>query len=204
MSINIETIKGVRCYVDKDGVAQLNLEDVARGLGFTTVATSGNVCVRWNRVYGHLVSFEFPPLVGKDGKPIPFKDCTLPEYIPEPIFYLLSMKAENATARVFQHTIAYDVLPSIRRNGTYTLPGAQPRVYPPKATSVGEVAQLLKVLRATMKDNNQPPEIIAQMVKTVCDQFGISLPPNFIRVNPFQQFALIGMFWPGQGQLPTV
>lgn len=198
MSINIETIKGVRCYVDKDGVAQLHLEDVARGLGFTQTQTKNGkeyTSIRWERVDTHLQSFgvAVPPLVGER-----------PEYIPEPIFYLLAMKAENETARAFQHTIAYDVLPSLRRNGIYTLPGAQPRVYPPKATSVGEVAQLLKVLRATMKDNNQPPEIIAQMVKTVCDQFGISLPPNFIRVNPFQQFALIGMCWPGQGQLPTV
>ena len=42
-----------------------------------------------------------------------------PEYIPEPIFYLLSMKAENATARAFQRTIAYDVLPAIRKYGVY-------------------------------------------------------------------------------------
>lgn len=120
MSANIEIIKGVRCYVDKDNVAQLNLEDIARGLGFTQ--TKGNVeYVRWERVYGHLVSFDFSPLVGKDGKPIPFKDCTLPEYIPEPIFYLLAMKADNETARAFQHTIAYDVLPSIRRHGMYAV-----------------------------------------------------------------------------------
>lgn len=46
----------------------------------------------------------------------------LPEYISEPVFYLLSMKAENETARSFQHTIAYEVLPSIRRNGAYMTP----------------------------------------------------------------------------------
>lgn len=46
-------ISGVRGY-EKDGVAYLHIEDVARGLGFTTVATSGNECVRWNRVEEYL------------------------------------------------------------------------------------------------------------------------------------------------------
>lgn len=109
MSANIEIIKGVRCYADQNDVAQLNLEDVARGLGFTTVATSGNECVRWSRVQKYLESFGFSQDVGKD------------DFIPEPIFYLLAMKADNETARAFQHTIAYDVLPAIRRHGLYAV-----------------------------------------------------------------------------------
>lgn len=44
------TIKNVRGYIDEKGVAYLNLEDVARGLGFTTVAISGNKVIRWQRV----------------------------------------------------------------------------------------------------------------------------------------------------------
>jgi len=109
-NLQIMTFKGVRGYVDADGVAQLNLEDVARGLGFTTVATSGNECVRWKRVEKHLESFGIP--TSGDG-------VKRPEYISEPIFYLLSMKADNDTARRFQYTIAYEVLPSIRKYGIY-------------------------------------------------------------------------------------
>lgn len=114
----IQCIEGVRGYVDADGVVQLNLEDIARGLGFTTEtvsATSGKkyVNVRWTRVDKHLESFgvAVPPQVGER-----------PEYIPEPIFYLLSMKAENKTALAFQHTIAYDILPAIRKHGAYMTP----------------------------------------------------------------------------------
>lgn len=123
------------------------------------------------------------------------------KFFSEAQLYDFMLEARTDKCKPFRKWITGTVLPNLRRTGTYTLPGAQPRVYPPKATSVGEVAQLLKVLRATMKDNDQPPEIIAQMVKTVCDQFGIVLPPNFVKVNPFQQFALVGMFWQGQGQL---
>lgn len=124
------------------------------------------------------------------------------QYINEAQLYDLMLEMKTDKCKPFRKWVTGTVLPSIRRTGTYSLPEAQPRIYPPKATSVGEVAQLLKVLRATMKDNDQPPEIIAQMVKTVCDQFGIALPPIFVKVNPFQQFAIVGMFWPGQGQLP--
>ena len=42
----IENICGVECY-EENGTAYLKLESVARGLGFTTVATSGNEVVRW-------------------------------------------------------------------------------------------------------------------------------------------------------------
>lgn len=112
---NIEIIKGVRCYVDKDSVAQLNLEDVARGLGFTQTQNKNckeYVSIRWERIDGYLESFgvDLSPTCG--GRP---------NFIPEPIFYLLAMKADNETARAFQHTIAYDVLPAIRRHGMYAV-----------------------------------------------------------------------------------
>jgi len=68
-------------------------------------------------------------------------------------------------------------------------------VPPLQPESAGGVAQLLKVLRATMKDNNQPPEIISQTIKELCEQFGLQLPANFVRRNPFEQLALVGVFW---------
>lgn len=113
--LQIMNFNGVRGYVDADGVAQLNLEDVARGLGFTEWK-NGKEYVMWRRVDRYLgLSAEVP----KDDNGV-FPTCGgRPEYISEPIFYLLSMKAENETAQRFQHTIAYDVLPSIRKHGLY-------------------------------------------------------------------------------------
>ena len=37
---NLITIQNVRGYLDYDGTAYLNLEDVARGLGFTQIKDS--------------------------------------------------------------------------------------------------------------------------------------------------------------------
>lgn len=68
----------------KDGIVYLRLATVARGLGFTQIAASGNEVVRWERVDGYLRDLGVPTswhddsqLVGKDG---------LPEFIPENIF----------------------------------------------------------------------------------------------------------------------
>ena len=110
MDNKIITIKNVRAYQDENGIVQLNLEDVARGLGFTTVATSGNEVVRWNRVRQYLTEFSFATSCEKEN---------LPEYIPENIFYKLCFKAKNEVARKFQDLVTDEVLPSIRKHGGY-------------------------------------------------------------------------------------
>ena len=100
--LSIMNIGGVDCY-EQDGTAYLKLEAVARGLGFTTVATSGNQVVRWKRVEQYLAELGFSPLVGKD------------DFIPENVFYRLAMKAKNETAERFQAKVADEIIPSIRR-----------------------------------------------------------------------------------------
>ena len=103
-------IKNVRAYQGNDGIVYLNLEDVARGLGFTTVATSGNEVVRWARVRGYLNEFDFGIYADNENTPA---------FIPENIFYKLCFKAKNETAKQFQDLVTDEVLPSIRKNGFY-------------------------------------------------------------------------------------
>lgn len=117
MENGILNIHGVDCY-EKDGIVYLRLETVARGLGFTRIAASGNEVVRWETVRKYLNELGVPTswhddsqLVGKDG---------LPEFIPENIFYRLAMKAKNETAERFQAKIADEVIPTIRRTGSYS------------------------------------------------------------------------------------
>ncbi|MGM1048355.1 MAG: phage antirepressor KilAC domain-containing protein [Bacillota bacterium] len=99
------TINGVRGYVDSNGTAQLNLEDVSHGLGFTQ-EKNGVQYIRWERVNKHLVESGFSPLVGK-------------EFIPENVFYRLAMRADNDKGRAFQAKVADEILPSIRKHGGY-------------------------------------------------------------------------------------
>lgn len=89
----------------ENGESLFNVESVARSLGFTTVATSGNVTVRWARVNKYLG--ESSPQVGTG------------DFISEPMVYKLAFKANNEVAEKFQDWLAVEVLPSIRKNGMY-------------------------------------------------------------------------------------
>ena len=57
MENNLITVKNVRGYIDVAGIAFLNLEDVARGLGFVEIAKSGNEVVRWRTIRKYLLSY---------------------------------------------------------------------------------------------------------------------------------------------------
>lgn len=113
---NIEIINGVECY-EKDGTVYLKLETCARGLGFTTVAASGNEVVRWNTVHKYLSDLGVATSCNGSN----YRECC-PDYVPENIFYRLAMKAKNEAAEKFQAKIADEVIPSIRRHGAYMTP----------------------------------------------------------------------------------
>lgn len=106
---NLQIISGVKCY-EENGTAYLRLEDVARGLGFTTTQNIQGIeytNIRWKRVDEYLEELGFATC-GKR-----------PDYIPENIFYRLAMKAKNETAEKFQALVADEIIPSIRRTGGY-------------------------------------------------------------------------------------
>ena len=135
MNTEIITVQNVRGYIDSQGTAHLNAEDVARGLGFTQTQIKGDkeyTSIRWETVNRYLEEFGFPNKLGKDS------------YIPEQIFYLLAMKASNETAKAFQLKIATEILPQIRKTGTYSI---RPTIATPladKVTDIGETARALE------------------------------------------------------------
>lgn len=107
--LEIVNVSGIECY-EKDGVVYLKLEAVARGLGFTETAASGNECVRWRTVRKYLADLGIATSCDGD---------KLPDFIPENIFYRLAMKAKNEVAEAFQAKVADEVIPSIRKHGAY-------------------------------------------------------------------------------------
>ena len=117
MENKIMIIKNVRGYQDNKGVAQLNTEDIARGLGFTEIANSGNEVIRWRTVRGYLN--EFNVATSCDDNSQKKKKTGIPEYIPENIFYKLCFKAKNEIARRFQDIVTDEILPAIRQTGGY-------------------------------------------------------------------------------------
>jgi len=137
---DIITISGVSCY-EKDGTAYLNLEAVARGLGFTTVATSGNEVVRWKRVEQYLAELGFATCGERPN-----------------IFYRLAMKAKNEAAERFQAKIADDVIPSIRKHGMYATPDTVEKM-------IADPDSMIKVLTA-LKEEREHRQALAEKIET--------------------------------------
>lgn len=157
-NLNLE----VRTTLNEDGSISINLEDAARGLGFTRVATSGNEVVRWERVNKYLVEFNVPT-------------CGHDDFIPESVFYLLAMKAKNDTAIAFQQWLAIDVIPSIRKTGSYNKT-------PNNDKSPSGVASLLKPIIGVMHDQGSSPDKIAKQTELTLKQFGIDTIDEFVEI----------------------
>ena len=108
---NILTVENIRGYVDETGTAYLNAEDVARGWGFVQKQSkSGKVyeSIRWSTLNEYLKEFGFPQLVGEN------------DFLPENIVYRLGFKAKNEKAVAFQIKLSDEILPSIRKTGSYS------------------------------------------------------------------------------------
>lgn len=105
-----KTAGQMRCYVGEDNLIYLNAADTAVGLGFTS-EKDGEEKILWSVVRNLLKRFGYNKKVKAD------------DFIPENIFYLLAMKADNDAATNFQMWIANEVIPSIRKTGSYTATG---------------------------------------------------------------------------------
>lgn len=104
--VNKELELEVRAIKNDDTSISLNAEDTAIGFGFTQIK-NGKTYVRWETMNGYCKELNFSQHVGKD------------DYIPESLFYLLGMKANNDVAKKFQMWLATEVLPSMRKYGMY-------------------------------------------------------------------------------------
>lgn len=94
----------IRVY--KDNTIEFDAEQSAIGLGLTKIV-KGNLYVRWERVNEYLK-------LSTSGQQLKRGD-----FITEPQFYKLAIKANNQVAERFQDWVTDEVLPSIRKNGAY-------------------------------------------------------------------------------------
>lgn len=153
--LQIVSIGGVDCY-EKDGVAYLKLETVARGLGFTD-NSKGVEYVRWNTVKQYLSDIGFSQEVAKT------------DFIPENIFYRLAMKAKNEAAEKFQALVADEIIPTIRKHGAYLTPEALERAMNDPDFTIG-LLTALKDERAGRKIAETKVSMLSAEVLTWADR----------------------------------
>ncbi|MDQ0091620.1 phage antirepressor YoqD-like protein [Paenibacillus anaericanus] len=152
------TIHGVKGFIDGNGTAQLNLEDVSRGLGFTD-NSKGPEYIRWNTVKSYLIGFGFSQEVAKE------------TFIPENIFFRLAMKARNEIAEAFQAKVADEILPSIRKHGAYLTPAKleevllNPDTIIQLATQIKTEQEANRLLKSQI-DRDKPKVIFAEALET--------------------------------------
>ena len=89
--------------------------------------------------------------------------------------YSLILSSKLPTAKRFKRWVTSEVLPAIRKTGVYTTQCA------PKASSVKEVVNLIRITRETMEAQGCPPSDVAKVVKGICDQFNVKLPDCFVK-----------------------
>ena len=61
---------------------------------------------------------------------------------------------------------------------------------PPKATSAGEIANLVKNVRITMERQNSPAVKVAKQTELLLKHFGIPVIADFVEIPQFEQMAL--------------
>lgn len=106
MTNEVQVFNGLKVK-EVNGQVMFDAETAAIGLGISQIAKSGNKVVRWERVNKYL------------GIPTSGDAIERGDFITEPQFYKLAIKANNETAERFQDWVTEEVLPSIRKTGGY-------------------------------------------------------------------------------------
>ena len=89
--------------------------------------------------------------------------------------YSLILSSKLPTAKKFKRWVTSEVLPAIRKTGVYATQCA------PKASSIREVVNLIRITRETMEAQGCPASDVAKVVKGICDQFNVRLPDCFVK-----------------------
>ena len=104
MSLDVQVFDNLKVK-EENGQVLFDAESAAIGLGISDEKGEATY-VRWNRVNKYLFA--------TSGESINRGD-----FITEPQFYKLAIKANNETAEKFQDWVTTEVLPTIRKHGTY-------------------------------------------------------------------------------------
>lgn len=99
--------------------------------------------------------------------------------------YALIFGSKLEEAKNFKHWVTSEVLPSIRQTGTYSM---LPCPLNPQVAS--SVAELGRVTERIMRKQGSPAYKIAEAFKLECEQFGIQLPADFVKIPDYEQMTL--------------
>lgn len=98
--------------------------------------------------------------------------------------YAVIIRSDKPNAKKFRKWITSEVIPTIRKTGTYSLQ---------KKATIREVIDLIKITRQTMKEQGIAPKEIAMAVKEIGEQHGIDFPEFFVSPEKTTMDDVMGM-----------
>lgn len=142
--------------------------DAANALGYAKPQDAINRHCRYPAKHGVWVQTG----IRADGSPAMRETDML--FIPEGDLCRLAAKSELPGASEFESWIFDEVIPAILRTGTYTVPGAAPKLlYLPEGVSLNGLAKLLTITRRMMLDMGKGPNEIGSVAKGLFDSCGV-------------------------------
>lgn len=111
MSLEVQVFDNLKVK-EENGQVLFDAETAAIGLGITQVK-SHKTYVQWKRVNNYLNNLSAHVRNSNS------QEVAKGDFITEPQFYKLAIKANNETAEKFQDWVTSEVLPAIRKHGTY-------------------------------------------------------------------------------------
>ncbi|AWF95348.1 ORF6C domain-containing protein [Weissella cibaria] len=151
MTNEVQVFNGLKVK-EVNGQVMFDAESAAIGLGLTKIS-KGQQYVRWERVNEYLGLSTSGQLVKRG------------DFITEPQFYKLAIKANNETAERFQDWVTEEVLPSIRKTGGYQAKPMTPM-------------ELLETQFEALKEVSEDQQELRGEFAELKEQFGL---PNDLR-----------------------
>ena len=111
MTLEVQVFDNLKVK-EENGQVLFDAETAAIGLGLTQVK-SHKTYVQWKRVNNYLNNLSAHVRNSNS------QEVAKGDFITEPQFYKLAIKANNETAEKFQDWVTSEVLPAIRKHGTY-------------------------------------------------------------------------------------
>ncbi|NFL87292.1 hypothetical protein FDB24_16125 [Clostridium botulinum] len=175
----------VRTIQNDDGSILVSAEDTAIGFGWTKTETKGTkkyTSIRWETINNYCKDLGFDNKLAKE------------DYIPESLFYMLGMKANNKAAQDFQKWLAVEVIPSIRKTGSYQMPKMSKElkaIFAIDERTVELDSRITKLENNTTIDYSQQEELRTLGTKKVVAILGGTDAPAYKELNK----KVFSSFW---------
>ena len=98
--------------------------------------------------------------------------------------YSLILRSKLESAKKFKRWVTADVLPSIRKTGTYAL-------HIPLTEHPGDVAKLINATSRLMERQGSAPHKVTENAQLICRQYGIQLVDDFVKAPEYEQMHLL-------------